>query len=211
MKKILALIFIAAVMVSASGCNKSIAFGTSEKSEKTSQNSYSEASSSSELAIDTSSAGSPLEETDYIVYSGEEYTIKADSSKWKTTTTGGMEVSYNYLGGNGVTTISTGVQVIPIGGESLTLNQAVEQTIDSLKSVDGYNFKSSEKIKINGNDAYHLITEYQATDDMMVILDQRIQIHNDKLYVFQSAYDTEISDSEKADLEEVLASFTFTD
>ena len=151
------------------------------------------------------------EETNYIVYSGEGYTIKADSSKWKATTTEGMEVSYNYLGSDAVTTISTGVQVLSLGGESITLKQAAEQTINSLKSVDSYNFKSSEKIKINGNDAYLLITEYQATNDIMVILDQRIQMHNDKLYVFQSAYDPDISDSEKADLEELLASFTFTD
>ncbi|MGN0611827.1 MAG: hypothetical protein ACI4JI_08590 [Ruminiclostridium sp.] len=151
------------------------------------------------------------EETNYTVYNGEGYTIKADSSKWKTTTTAGMEVSYNYLGGDSVTTISTGVQVIPLGGESLTLKQAAEQTINSLKSVDSYNFKSSEQIKINGNDAYLLLTEYKATNNITVILDQRLQLRNGKLYVFQSAYDPDISDSAKADLEELLASFTFTD
>lgn len=235
MKRILSALCISALLIAAVGCSgKTVSMpesnssatheessdtkssDTSEEASVTSEESSDdetskEESSSSEPAIETSSDVSSSVESDYLVYNGEGYTIKADSSKWKTTTTEGMEVSYNYLGSDAVTTISTGVQVIPLGGESLTLKQAAEQTINSLKSVDSYNFKSSEKIKINGNDAYLLITEYQATDDIMVILDQRIQMHNDKLYVFQSAYDPDISDLAKADLEELLASFTFTD
>ena len=122
-----------------------------------------------------------------------------------------MDVSYNYLGSDAVTTISTGVQVLSLGGESITLKEAAEQTINSLKSIDSYNFKSSEQIKINGNDAYLLLTEYKATNNITVILDQRLQMHNGKIYVFQSAYAPDISDSAKADLEELLDSFTFTD
>ena len=228
MKRILSALCLSALLIAAVGCSgntvsipESNSSATHEDSTDTKDSGISEESSvdetskeessSSEPAIETSSEVNSLVETEYAVYNGEGFTIKADSSKWETVASDVLDVSYNYLGSDEGTTISTGVQVIPIGGESLTLNQAVEQTIDDLKSVDGYNFKGSEKIKINGNDAYHLITEYQATDDMMVILDQRIQIHNDKLYVFQSAYDTEISDSEKTDLEELLASFAFTE
>ena len=233
MKRILSALCISALLIAAVGCSgKTVSMpdsnssatheessdtkssDTSEEASVTSEeSSYDETSkeesSSSEPAIETSSDVSSSVESEYLVYNGEGYTIKADSSKWETVSSDVLDISYLYLDEG--TKISTGVQILPMDGESLTLSQAVEQTIDSLKSVDGYTFKSSEKIKINGNDAYLLITEYQATNDIMVILDQRIQMHNDKLYVFQSAYDPDISDSAKADLEELLASFTFTD
>ena len=230
MKKILSALCLSALLIAAVGCsgntismsdsNSSATYeessDTSEESSVTSEESSvdetsKEESSSSEPAIETSSDVSSSVESEYLVYNGEGYTIKADSSKWKTVTTAGMDVSYNYLSSDAVTTISTAVQVLSLGGESLTLKQAAEQTINSLKSIDSYNFKSSEQIKINGNDAYLLLTEYKATNNITVILDQRLQMHNGKLYVFQSAYDPDISDSAKADLEELLASFTFTD
>lgn len=235
MKKILSALCLSALLIAAVGCsgntismsdsNNSAAHeessdtknsNTSEESSVTSEESSvdetsKEESSSSEPAIETSSDVSSSVESEYLVYNGEGYTIKADSSKWKTVTTAGMDVSYNYLGSDAVTTISTGIQVLSLGGESLTLKQVAEQTINSLKSIDGYNFKSSEQIKINGNDAYLLLTEYKATNNITVILDQRLQMHNGKIYVFQSAYDPDISDSAKADLEELLASFTFSD
>lgn len=230
MKKILSALCLSALLIAAVGCsgntismsdsNSSATYeessDTSEESSVTSEESSvdetsKEESSSSEPAIETSSDVSSSVESEYLVYNGEGYTIKADSSKWKTVTTAGMDVSYNYLSSDAVTTISTAVQVLSLGGESLTLKQAAEQTINSLKSIDSYNFKSSEQIKINGNDAYRLLTEYKATNNITVILDQRLQMHNGKLYVFQSAYDPDISDSAKADLEELLASFTFTD
>ena len=230
MKKILSALCLSALLIAAVGCsgntismsdsNSSATYeessDTSEESSVTSEESSvdetsKEESSSSEPAIETSSDVSSSVESEYLVYNGEGYTIKADSSKWKTVTTARMDVSYNYLNSDAVTTISTAVQVLSLGGESLTLKQAAEQTINSLKSIDSYNFKSSEQIKINGNDAYRLLTEYKATNNITVILDQRLQMHNGKLYVFQSAYDPDISDSAKADLEELLASFTFTD
>ena len=228
MKKILSALCLSALLIAAVGCsgnnisisdsNNSAAHEESSdtKNSITSEESSvdetsKEESSSSEPAIETSSEVSSSVESEYSVYNGEGYTIKADSSKWKTVTTAGMDVSYNYLGSDAVTTISTGVQVLSLGGESLTLKQVAEQTINSLKSIDNYNFKSSEQIKINDNDAYLLLTEYKATSNITVILDQRLQMHNGKIYVFQSAYDPDISDSAKADLEELLASFTFTD
>ena len=230
MKKILSALCLSALLIAAVGCsgntismsdsNSSATYeessDTSEESSVTSEESSvdetsKEESPSSEPAIETSSDVSSSVESEYSVYNGEGYTIKADSLKWKTVTTAGMDVSYNYLSSDAVTTISTAVQVLSLGGESLTLKQAAEQTINSLKSIDSYNFKSSEQIKINGNDAYLLLTEYKATNNITVILDQRLQMHNGKLYVFQSAYDPDISDSAKADLEELLASFTFTD
>lgn len=151
----------------------------------------------------------PSEETDYSVFSGEDFTIKADGAKWEAVETDGMDVSYMYLSSD--ETISIGVQVLSLNGTSITAKQIAEQTKESLTATGSYSVVKSEEIKIKGNDAYLLISEMKFTDDIKVVLDQRFQVHNGNIYVFQSAYSSDISDTAKSDMEDLLDSFTFID